>query len=448
MTGARRLLLIDYHFGTPGATGGARWRAMAAHLAAEGWRFDVITRGAADAVASNSEQDFEGIRVFRVAAPTVVDDAVAALGRVRRRLRGRGGGDAPSVPAAVAAVSPAAASATGGLYARFAAAVNAVRITAPEWGWTRRAARLGRELARRERYWAVVVSSPPHLTQRAGAALSRATDIPYVADFRDPWVFGRPEKYDVSLLASPLGRVFEGPTLRRAALVLCNTQHAQRAVTMIYPALAGKAVAVPNGYDADDRVPGQPDTRRFRVVFTGWLYPNMDPECVLAAVGRLRRRASLGPDQLAVEFMGCAETHGGVSLGAMAARHGLDECFRLFAAAPRAEARRLQAAAAVLVAFDASTQLAMPTKFYDYAQMGGTMLLIGFPDGAMAAAAAQLGLRVCAPDDAAGLDAALDDAVRRWRSRELVAPLDRGGLFDRRLQSERVQELLLALSAR
>jgi len=444
MSGVGRLLLIDYHFGSPGATGGFRWRSMAAYLSGEGWRFDVITRLGDGAGEPGGQLGREGVRLFGVAAPTTADSAIAALSRLRRRLGGR------SNTAARSAAAPDGgpvvwAPPRVGPYARLARVVEGVRITAAEWGWARRAARFGRELARRERYRGVVVSSPPHLAQLAGAAVGRAAGIPYVADFRDPWVFGRPEKYDVNPLANRLGRWYEGPTLCRAVLVLCNTEHARRAVATIYPELAARAVAIPNGYDTDGTTPLAVDARCFRVVYTGWLYPFMEPECVLAAVGRLRHRAGLGPDELVVEFQGCAGAHRGVPLAVLAARHGLEDRFRLLPRGSREEAQRLQAAAAVRVAFDASTQLAMPMKFFDYAQAGGTMLLVGFPDGALAAAAAALGLQVYAPEDAAGLDAVLDEALRRWRRGDLVAPLDRDGLFDRRRHSRRVHELLLSL---
>lgn len=443
--GQGRLLLIDYHFGMAGATGGNRWRATAGHLAAEGWCLDVITAGTSESVPAGGDPAQSRIHLFPVAVPATLENTVAALGQLARRVRRRlEGGVAPGGASSGAWVDSAPVSSSGA-YARLASVVHAVRITAPEWGWTRRAARLGCELARQARYRAVIVSSPPHLTQLAGRAVRGRCGVPYVADFRDPWVFGRPEMPNPSLLTIPLGRVLERSTLRRAALILCNTDHAQRSLATLYPELTGRVIAVPNGYDADGQASAQPDPRCFRIVFTGFLYPFMDADCVLAAAGRLRRRAGLCAGQLAVEFMGCSEVHRGESLHALTEKHGLHDCFTSHRRGTRVEARRLQEAAAVLVAFDASTQLAMPTKFYDYAQMRGTMLLVGFPDGALAAASAALGIKVHAPDDDAGLDAAFDEALRRWRGAEFVAPLDREGLFDRRRQGKRVHELLLAL---
>lgn len=447
----RRILLIDYHFG-PGATGGFRWRAMATHLAAEGWRFDVITDGPDRTNPDRGEPFADGIQIFTIATPQWVDDVVASIGRAKRGLRGRRRAPSPSSGVEPTAPVPAAAAASHaprpggpGIYTRLASAINAIRITSHEWGWGRRATRLGIRLAHAARYDAVLVSSPPHLTQLAGAAISRAAGLPYVADFRDPWVFGRAEKYDVNALANPLGKLFEPRTLRRASLIICNTEQSRKAVADLYPDLASRTLAVWNGYDADAGSPANPDRSRFRIVFTGWLYPFMDPEAVIAAAGRLRRRAGLAAAEVSVEFMGCGASHGGVPLAAMAARHGIADCLRLLPQGPRAEARRLQQAAAVLVAYDASTQLAMPTKFFDYAQMGGVMLLMGFTDGAFAASAGKIGVRVHDQRDEAGLDAVLDEALRRWRAGDLIAPADREGVFDRRRQSALVREALVAL---
>ena len=59
--------------------------------------------------------------------------------------------------------------------------------------WVRRARPLAVRLACERDYAAVVVTSPRHL---AGADVAEATSVPYVADYRDPWVLGRGEDLD------------------------------------------------------------------------------------------------------------------------------------------------------------------------------------------------------------------------------------------------------------
>jgi hypothetical protein len=107
---------------------------------------------------------------------------------------------------------------------------------------------------------------------------------------------------------------------------------------------------------------------------------------------------------------------------------------------------RFQQSAAVTTAFDYPHPLAVPMKFYDQAQMRGAMLLIGNPRGALADAAAQLDLRVFAPTDEPGIDAALEAAFNRWKRRDYEVPLDAAGVFDRRHAIDRMHDVLRMFS--
>jgi hypothetical protein len=203
---------------------------------------------------------------------------------------------------------------------------------------------------------------------------------------------------------------------------------------------------VPNGFDRVELIE-RPDSRCFRIVFTGWLYPYMDVRPLLAAAGRLLARSGLERDAFRVEFMGTGDTFGGVPLASLARAYGLGDCFVLHPRGSRHDALLLQQHAAVLAVFGYPHALSVPTKFYDQAQMRGSMLLIGYSKGALADAAAQVGLTVYEPTDAAGIDTALDTALRRWRARDFDKVTDHGQLFDRRRQSERLHQLLMSLAA-
>lgn len=447
----RRILLVAYHFGPGAPTGALRWNAMTRHLARAGWTFDVIThaRPRPDGGPVTAAYGLApGIQVFPVAQPVwfdrVLDAAVAvkqSLSRARRAHADPSEHEAALDPDDVRVRLPGA---SRGAYRDFMASVDAGRLWYAERAWAARARRMGRALAHGRRYGAVIVSSPPHLAHLAGIRLAGEMGIPFVADFRDPWIFGRPSDCAFSDLERRLGPRYEALTLRKADLVICNTDRAQSAVASVYPAEAHKLVTLPNGWDALDAV-APPDRRRFRIAFTGWLYPFMDPRPLFAACGRLRQRSSLEPSVLRLEFMGTQASFGGVPLLALARSCGIEECFALYPRAPRAEALRFQQEAAVLVAFDYPHPLSVPMKFFDHAQMRGSMLLIGNPEGALADAARRIGQAVHAPEDTSGIDAALDAALDRWRRGALEKPLDREAIFDRRRQSERLEEMLASL---
>lgn len=48
--------------------------------------------------------------------------------------------------------------------------------------------RTARELLRRERHDAFLITAPPHITASLGPLLKRSADVPFVLDYQDPWV--------------------------------------------------------------------------------------------------------------------------------------------------------------------------------------------------------------------------------------------------------------------
>src|SRR5262249_55313375 len=55
-------------------------------------------------------------------------------------------------------------------------------------GWAKRAARVARERAGRGDIDVLLSSSPPDSVHLAARDVARATRLPWVADFRDPWI--------------------------------------------------------------------------------------------------------------------------------------------------------------------------------------------------------------------------------------------------------------------
>jgi hypothetical protein len=171
----------------------------------------------------------------------------------------------------------------------------------------------------------------------------------------------------------------------------------------------------------------------------------MDPRPILAACRSLVELRKLSPSQLRIEFVGTDSRFAGVDLCAVAQAHGLEAHFDHRPRLPREEARRIQQRAAVMLAYDCPHPLSVPSKFYEYAQLAGTMLLLGNPEGAMADAAATLGLAVYDLADQRGIDAALLTAHTRWQRGELDSALDREGRFDRQHQTATIREVLGSL---
>lgn len=448
--GRGRILLISYHYGPNCETGGFRWTAMVPDLVAAGWSFDVITlaRPAHRPPPHSSRAPAaDAVEVFTLPAVAWPESLIEVLvGRARSALPSprrpeHGNGTRPESVSLddVAVWSP---DTSVPLRSRLARLVYGTAQELSAWLWARRAAKLGRRLARHRDYDAVIVSTPPNLHHLAGVWISRRTGIPYIADYRDPWIagLGPLESYYTPAYRAA-GRIWERRSQRSARLVIHNTPRAMREAAAAYGRVSERT-AIPNGYE-----PGapadEPDADTFIVALTGWVHPFMDLRVLFRACSRFLDRTPGAREHFRLHLMGTPETFGGVPVGAMAAAAGLGDLVVWESRASRAEALRLQQRAAVLAAFDWLHDAAVVMKFYDYVQMRGALLLIGSPAGALAEAAGRMNIPVIAPGDDAGIDRVLDTAYRRWRQRDYGKPNDADGIFQRRHRSRELDAALL-----
>ncbi|HSH74392.1 MAG TPA: hypothetical protein VLA09_01715 [Longimicrobiales bacterium] len=451
---SRRVLLVSYFYGENCETAGFRWNASVPDLTRDGWAFDVITLARAEvgltprAVRGEPQEDVE---VYPVGQPEpLLSRAVGSVFRLKYVFRsqdkspGPVGDRAPVDPATWPVWEPTTFSRTP--RARVLAALKAIQDVSLQLSWSRRALKVAAALCRSRTYRCVIVSTPPHYTQWVGARLADRFEIPYVADFQDPLFYGLG---DSSTFTNDFSRHFaprfERYLAKRQAVAVHNTAEAE---ARIAPLLAGvgspRRCAIPCGYDPHPAI-GYPDPSTFRIVFAGWLHYFMDIRPVFAAAARLCRERGLSPDRLSIELMGTSPDFQGRSFEGLAAWYGVSGHLRMIPRGTRREAMQRMADAAVLLAYDCAHPLAVPTKYYDAVQMRGQPLLIGNTEGAMADAASQLGLGVCAPSDEDGVYELLARTFEAWERGELREPRDSQGVFHRRHQSERFASLLESL---
>ena len=455
---AGRLLLVSHQFGVSGHTGGFRWHGMVRDLTKRGWRFDVLTL-APEGHADHERTAFGGATTLHAISQEWLGQRLRHAGnaladRARSYLPARLP-EEPSTEARANRVDPDDVTIwrlgdRKPLGTRLKDAIIGATELMTEYVWTRRAAQRARMLAQRHAYDAVVVTSPAFLPQLVGSTIKQEFGVPYVADFRDPWYFGRGQ--DLALVDDAtrlVWRVLEPTTLAHADRIVDISEGAQEAAqAALGDRLDAPRHYIPNGYTALDEVRG-PDPDCFRVAYTGWLWPFMDVRVVLAACGRLKQRHGLPPDAFQITFMGAPERFGGVALDDLARAYGLGPHFTRTPRRPRAEADRLMQEAAVMVAFDSVCVggLCIPSKLYHYAQTCGALLLIGRPGGAMAREAAKIGQQIYEPSDREGIGRALDAAFERWKRRGFHEPIDREGVFDARHSSRAMHDLLASLPA-
>ena len=406
-----RALLISHVFAEEGASGALRWRRMVKHLSRRGWTFDVVSCGAAARIGAAAELglDVPGLRR-------------AALAPDRRRIK----------------------------------------LEAIGWIWP--ALRATRALARGERYDIVLSSSPPGAVHFVAALASALLRRPWVADFRDPFINANVAAYARPWMIWCLRRA-ERLFVRRALLVVANTEEAGRRVRGEHRRSAAKIAVIPNGADPDELAGIVPrrGAERFRMVYAGRFYEGRLPDPLLAALGLLRRRAPELLDGFRLVLVGpfsrrYTAPHDPALAAELAARFGVADLLEATGSVPHREAlaHLLGADALVLFHFLGADIPFIPGKLYEYMLIGRPIFAISDPDGEAGRilAASGLGLAVGSTDPervAAALETFLarcraggparwkpdEGLLARYRSERIAATLDR--LVRARLQGRPVE---------
>ncbi len=298
-------------------------------------------------------------------------------------------------------------------------------------------------IVRRERIDVVVTTSPPSSVHFVGAAVARATGIPWVADLRDSIVahpHRRAERRSVQLKESAERGVARLVAGRADAIVAVSeaiaTEMRDRSPT-------GRVVTIPNGSDFDDFA-DLPYTRgdRFRITHTGSFFGKRDPRPFLSAL------AGSGFDDVTARFVGDFRS----SDLEWAQQQQLGDLLELIPYAPRRRSLELQrdSEALLLLIPDAGGRGrgVLSGKVFEYMAAERPILAVVPPDGAAADLLRETGAGVVvAPDDIAGMTLELARLRDRWRAGTLesitLSPEARTSLS----RQERVKELAAVLQS-
>lgn len=450
-----RLLLITYHFPPGQAAGALRWQKFAAHGAARGWAFDVITLDPAaleTADPSRLDQLPAGTRVFAIDSPQlVVHRLKQALWGFYRRLRPR----RPHSDASRAAPQhtenkPRDSTHRDQVTFRpfeirsWWRANNAWAEYARTGLWARRAAALGRRLIVPGVHRAVVSSGPPHMAHEGARRLSLESGLPLVIDLRDPWSLYERLPYD---RASPLwyryARRYESLTVERAALIAMNTEPARRAMAARHPLRTERIIAVANGFDDDEVLPPSQHDDRFTIAFAGSVYLDRSPQTLFEAAGRVVRELDLTPTDFGIELMGHHITGDeGRPFRAMAKRAGVEPFVQLHPPGTRQQAAGFLARAVMLVNLPQDSHLAIPSKIFEYMRYDAWLLALAERDSATELLLRETSADVVSPDDVEGLAEVLRARYAEHLEARHPEPIARETRFGRSAQAEHLFDAL------
>jgi len=281
-------------------------------------------------------------------------------------------------------------------------------------GWARRAratveARIGRGDVD-----VLLSSSPPDSVHLSAADVARQTAIPWVADFRDPWV-GLQFRTPPTPWHAATHRAMEARVLSGASLVLAASRTHADALAARTEARPREILHLPNGFEPAVPVPITPDPDHFRVVFTGSLSLMDEMGTLIDAVAALLAREPGARAVLRVDLLGPYDR----DWETRARASGLDGVMRFAGVCTHAEARRAQRAADLLVLWrprGEGFRTMVPGKLYEYLASGRPVLALLPEVDEAAVLVRRAGGAVIAPGDPRTLEAELMRRLARWRA--------------------------------
>jgi glycosyltransferase involved in cell wall biosynthesis len=358
---SRRILVAVYDYPPSTSVGGIRWVTMKKYLERLGHEVTVLTTDAFGSLATD-----EADRVIRVR------DLVSSQ-RLRTALR-RPKLPHPGEEVPVDTTSPAL------LTSVFVPDIYAV-------SWAPFAIGAMRHLVHDRGFDALISTSPKDSTHLIG--LARPGSLPWIADFRDGWVFESVRPPLPTRIQRAIDRRLESWVVRRADGVVAFSD----VLADDFERRLGRhSHCIPSGFDPelvggdaaskpllDDTDPG-----RVRLVYTGTLTGDEG-----APTDR-----SPAPLFEALEYLVCeeAELARRLQVVIIGRRTGRDDAIlarfdhlgliRHLGYVPRDQALAIQRAADVLVGVSSRTPSSVPLKLFEYLGAGRPILLLGYEGAA------------------------------------------------------------------
>lgn len=262
-------------------------------------------------------------------------------------------------------------------------------------GWVLSGYRPALRILARQQFDLIYSTQPVPTAHLLAWRLKQATGLPWVADFRDPWVEGT-----ITGLRGRIEGWLEKQVVMRSDRIICNTPRMRKDFLNRYPDVPRtRFVVITNGYDESDFVdlPGPTTEGPMTIVYPGVVDPgNRNPLPLIEAIGLAVRSGGISVTDLSLFFLG-----GGSFLFTEAVERAIREwglekvTVRIKERVPYRESLRRLAQADVLVVLSepvgngprieaekAYSQMMVPAKVYEYLRLGRPILaLVG--DGAV-----------------------------------------------------------------
>ena len=173
-------------------------------------------------------------------------------------------------------------------------------------GWYGKAVRAGEKIIREERPAIIFSSAPPFTVHLIGLRLKKKFMLPWVTDFRDPWLENlHYNKGGRFWFVKWINSVLEKKVISHADHVVCVGEHLKQ---ILLPKVYGRPstdfTVITNGYDNSDVVGNVQAGKRFILSYFGTIYPQRFPVQLLSVLRELIDRDPELADNFSFRIIG------------------------------------------------------------------------------------------------------------------------------------------------
>lgn len=391
----KRVLIITYYWPPSGGSGVQRWVKFSKYLPSQGWQPVIYTPENPDmpSIDQSLYSDIPG-------EAEIIKRPITEIYSIYRKISGnKGGGEVNPINSQKKTLKQKLMLAIrGNLF-----------IPDPRISWLRPSVRFLKKYLREHPVDVIVSTGPPHSMHLIAREVSKATGIPWVADFRDPWTRMFYFKHlALSDWARKKHEKLEKMVLDDASAVVAVSPLVQEE----FKTMTGNRIElVTNGYDPEDFGQVVEPDGYFNIVHTGLFASDGNPETLWKVLSDLCREDARFADQLRIRLVGKNDTMILDSIHAAGLERNLvDLGYR-----DHTVAVREQMGSTMLILplrKEPEYRATLPGKLFEYLGSQRPVLGIGQTDGAMARILADTGAgETFEWDDEAGIRTYV---LKRW----------------------------------
>ena len=437
----KRVLIITYYWPPSGGSGVQRWVKFSKYLPSEGWQPVIYT-------PSNPEYTSVDRTLEAEISPQteVIRRPITEPYGIYRRLMGKGSStDMKTLTAGAAggSVTPIS-SGRKSFKQRLSLWIRGnLFVPDPRVWWVRPSVAFLKKYLKEHPVDVIVTTGPPHSMHLIGEKLSKATGLPWIPDFRDPWTKMYYLKY--LPLTSPVRKrllKMEQSVLDNASTVLAVTPLVQddfRSRTSTPVAM------ITNGYDEDDFVGPVESDGLFNIVHTGLFAEDGNPLTLWKVLGKKVAENPEFKEKMRLRLVGKVD---GAVMEAIEAEGLKENVVDLGYKAHEAAVREQRAASLLILPLrnDPDYKPILPGKLFEYLAARRPILGIGQEDGAMARVFEEIALQgrvVCDWNNEALTSTFIDSVWEHFLEKgDTLLPPDGIDRFSRRAITKQLSALL------